>query len=323
MSMSFEEALNNNIISQSTYDMIPKACRCGSPLLFSDSLRELRCSNPKCREALAIRLKHFVDYNNLSLTFDDCYLLTERLNIVSPYQLVMLKDAVANKLITTADILKIYKVTDEITELLTKEFYIYQLLEMCGIHEISSIASKIAFGFNTMDELYNEIDNTQVAFINDRLGIVTSDSCTLSLDVYNKLLKIKEELYLGEALFKIKEYNNRLHIAFCDKVSPYVNKSELLSYLKSTFSFTFVHRVLIDDTTDILIKHLDNTTSRYRNARLINDKFVAEQVNNNMLKLAEVGAPVEGQLKPQGTKIYITTTEELIRRLTVLEHGHK
>lgn len=323
MSISFEEALNNDIISQSTYDMLPKVCRCGSPLLFSDSLREIKCSNPKCKEALATRLKAFADYNNLSLTYDDCYLLTERLNIVSPYQLIMLKDAVANKLITTADILKIYKVTDEITEVVNSEFYIYQLIEMCGIHDISRVAYKIASGFNTMDELYNEVDNTQVAFINDRLGITTSDSCTLSLEIYNMLLKIKEELYLGEALLNIKTYSNRLHIVFCDTVCPYVNKSELLSYLNNKFSYTFVHRSLIDDSTDILVKHLDCTTSRYRNARLINDKYVAEQVNNNELKLSEVGTPVEGQLKPRGTKIYITGIEELIKRLTVLEHSHK
>lgn len=323
MSISFEEAVGNNIISKATYDMIPKTCRCGSPLLFNDSLREIRCSNPKCKEALAIRLKLFADYNKLSLTYDDCYLLTEKLNIVSPYQLLMLKDAVSNKLITTADILKIYKIVEEIDEVLKKEFYIYQIVEMCGSHHISKIAHKISFGFNSMEELYSEIDNAQVAFVNDRLGIVTSDSCTLSLDIYNKLLKLKEELYLGEAILKVKEHPDRLHIAFCDTVRPYVNKSELLNHLNNTFHYTFVHRALIDDTTDILIKHLDGTTSRYRNARLINDKFVAEKVNNNELKLNEVGAPVEGKIKPRGTKIYITTIEDLIRRLKVLEHSNK
>lgn len=321
--MSFEEALKNNIISQSTYDMLPKVCRCGSPMVFSDSLREIRCSNAKCKEDLAVRLKAFVDYNNISLTYDDCYLLTERLNIVSPYQLLMLKDAADNKIITTADILKIYKVIEELTELTNREFYIYNLIEMCGIPDISRIAYKLAFGFNSMDELYNEIDNTQVAFINDRLGIVTSDSCTLSLDIYNKMLKLKEELYLAEALLSTKSHENRIHIVFCDTSTPYVNKSECLEYLNNTFKYTFVHKSLIDDNTDVLIKHSENPTSRYRNARLINDKFVAEQVNSNILKLSEVGAPVEGQLKPCGIKIYITTVEDLIKRLIVLEHSNK
>ena len=77
-----------------------------------------------------------------------------------------------------------------------KEFKVWELLELSG--EVGEVAKTIGYGFSSVMELYREVENGQLAFVNERLGIETLDSCIFSIDLYNKLLKIKDEVIFAE-----------------------------------------------------------------------------------------------------------------------------
>lgn len=318
MSITFDEAYSNGLISQKVLKMVPKQCMCGSVLTFSDSLRELKCIEPNCKGKILNRITEFCEYNKLPLSYDSILAITEKLGIVSPYQLLMLKDAYAVKSITRVDVPNILSVIKSIESIRATEIKLYQILEMCGINSIRLIARKIAKGFNTTEELFNEIENGQLAFINERLGINNLDSCILSIDVYNTLLNLKEELIFAESLMTIQYNTDRLFIAFNDNVEPFVNKSELIEYLNYKYKKEFVHTTLINDRTDVLIMHIETVTSKYRTARLLNDEVTAKQVNTGELKLTDAGKIIDTDLKPLGQKIYIVSLSTFLERLDKL-----
>lgn len=319
MSISIDEAYSNNLISQKTIKMLPKFCACGSTLRFSDSLRELKCTVPNCRGKILNRITDFCDYNNIELSYDSILAIVDKLGIVTPYQILMLKDAYENKGISRVDVSNILSVIKTIDALRNTQMEFYKLLEMCGLNGIKKIAKKIAYGFNNTDEFFNEVENGQLAFINDRLGVTNLDSCILSIKVYNTLLSIKEELIFAESLVNIKQNDERIFIAFNDNVEPFVNKSELIDYLNYTYTKQFVQITTITDITDVLIRHTtDVTTAKYRTARLINDEATARKVNSGELTLNEADKIIPGQLKPMGQKIYITTLDTFIKRLDEL-----
>ena len=125
-------------------------------------------------------------------------------------------------------------------------------------------------------------------------------------------------MIFAESLVNIEKNDERIFIAFNDNVEPFVNKSELIDYLNYTYTKQFVQITTITEVTDVLIRHTDVNTAKYRAARLMNDEATARKVNSGELALNEADKIIPGQLKPMGQKIYITTLETFINRLDEL-----
>jgi len=249
---------------------------------------------------------------------DDLLNLIDDFDMVTPYQLLELDVLKAKGLVSDALVENLDSVVKRIEDVKSSEVEIYEVLSWCGVDNVATIAKQLAFGFNNFDEFYNEIDRAQVSFINERLGIKTPETCVLTHKIYNNLIDIRDELFYAESMLKIKKHDNRLFIAFNDNCGQYLNKTEILTYLNDTFQYVFVHTELVNDRTDILIKHLDQSNYKYRNARLINERSIAEKVNSHEILLEEADKFLPGQLKPLGHKIYIDNTDNLVNRLKLL-----
>ena len=320
MSISLTEALDNNIISDKIVKVMPKKCIYGNEIVFSDSLKNIECSKKECKCKDIYRIKQFCSKLDIKISILDIKNIVNKLGIISPYQMLLIDEAYDNNMITSADSNCIGDLVQKIKKLKTEEYYLYEIIELCGIPKIDTIAYNMAFGFENIDELYNEIEVGQLSFINDRLGVTTSDSCILSLDILKTLNDIKEELIFAESIVKIKKYKkNRLFIAFNDNVEPYINKQEALDMLNNKFNYTFVHVSVISNTTDILIKNYDNTTNKFRAARLVNDRLIAEQINIGSIELNDIGKFRDKELKPIGSKIYIGSMQDIIDRLNYIK----
>lgn len=317
MGISFKEATQNKLISDNIIKIIPTKCRCGKPLEFNDSLRELKCTDKHCIYNLLDRLIEFCIKANLQIKENELKSLATKLKIVTPYQLLMLDEVMQEGIIDNNDIHSLNDVAQTIQEIKQKDYNLYNIAELCGILTIERVAYKIFNGFVSFEEAFEEIETGQISFINERLGIKSSDSSILSIEVYNKLLSLKEELIFGETQLKIKELNKkRLKIAFTDSVSPFVNKGELIDKFNNTYNYYFTLVTTITESTDILVKNsLDTNTNKYRAARLINDKFIADSMNNGDITLKDIGKTEKNKLKPIGSKIYIDTLENVTLRL--------
>lgn len=311
------DAYRNKVLTESLR-FIPKVCRCGQDLELNDSLNLLRCSNTKCHSYTVSRSRYICDKLGLDFSTDDLLNLMDVVDIESPYQLLELDGLRTCGAISDSTVEHLDTVAKKIEDIKNTEVEIYEVLSWCGIESVSIIAKQIAKGFNSFDEFYSEIDRAQVCFINERLGIKSPEACVLAHKIYQSLLYIRDELFYAESLLKIKKHDNRLFIAFNDNCGQYLNKTEVLNYLNDTFDYMFVHTELVNDRTDILIKHLDQSNYKYRNAMLINEKSIAEKVNSHEIALDEADKFVAGQLKPLGHVIYIDNVENLINRLKLL-----
>lgn len=313
MGISYEELTNNQIMSQKVIDILPMKCKCGSKLVFSESLRRLVCSNPDCTYSLIRKLYRLCMKLNISIRYEDAIEIVKRLKIFSPFQIFYLQDAYDNGLIDNSVIPNIENVITEINAARQVEYKAWQILDMSG--EIGAVTKTVGYGFSSVVEMYKEIENGQLSFINERLGIETLDSCIFSIDLYNRLLKIKDEAIFAEQMLNITKYDEPIYIAFNDSAYPYLNKQECIDKLQEMFNKTFVHIGTISDNTDILVKNTTTSSQKYRAAMLINDAYSADLVNNGDIEIQDIGKVRAEELKPIGHKILIGSLEGIIKRL--------
>lgn len=316
MGISFNEVVKNNLISEKAVKLLNNRCKCGCELEFSDSLKELKCTNPNCKAGIVGRITNM--FSLLGIEYDDNYIYTivDKLDIVTPYQMFILRDVVEQGILDINIVPELESLIQKLEEIKLNEYFIYQIVRLCGIEEITKVAYRLFYGFEELDDALDEIETGQVAFINERLGVKSSEGSVLSVEIYNILLSLKEELIFAESQFKIKKYDRKIiRIAFADGTSPFVNRGELLDYLNNTYNYIFLNITTIKDNTDILVRNFDNTSNKLRAAQLINDKFVANKMNNGEISLDDIDKLDENSYKPIGSKVYIDNLENVIKAL--------
>lgn len=318
MGVTFREAIDNELITDYTLKLLPSTCKCGEQIEFNDSLRIIHCTGETCVYKILDRLINFCEYNNINISNEKLLNMINTLDIITPYQLIMLNEAYEHNLISDID-----DIVDSINKIKSKDFYLYEIVSMCGIPNITKVAEQLFNGFNTIDDAFSEIEQGQLTFINERLGIKDIDNSVFSMDIYKELLQLKEELIFAETQFKIIRYSKVVKIAFCDNVLPFYNKRELIKYLDSTFGLKFNHIVCINDTVDILVRNFDISNNKVRIASVINDKYRAELLNTHKYEIYDLDKFNSNEIKPIGKKIYITSLEDLLKRLEVITHGEQ
>lgn len=316
MSISITEAENNKLISSKAISLLPKKCLCGNELSFSDSLKKLQCSNINCKATILYRCKTFCKKTDLDITESELIGIIEKLSLITPYQLLQLDAVYKEKLINKSDIQDIDNIIQKLNYIKSNEYFMYQIIELSGIEEINSIAKKLFYGFNSIDEIFEEIEASRVIFFNERLGIRSSDSTIISVEIYNKIMSIQEELIFAETQFKVKKHKNVLRIVFADNnIGNFINKAELIEYLEDRYDYTILHVSNICNNTDILIKNGGISSTKARIARTINEKHIAEQINSGKISLNDIGKFETNKLKPIGSIVYIDTLEHILDRL--------
>jgi hypothetical protein len=319
MSISVREVLDNELMSEGTLRGIPTRCKCGAPMVFNDSLRNIQCSNKKCKYKLVSRIKRFAKITNINIDDSIALELIQYLGIVTPYQILMIDQVVEANKQSVRNIHNILEIANGIKKYKSTKHKIYEVAALCGISTIENIAKQLFEGFNSLDDVYNELDKCQVSYISDRLGIHNNDCAQFSVDIYNKLIELKDEMMFGEAQLEIDEYPNKMDIVITDNVLPFINKSEYIEFLNSKYNICFNMTTSVSDNTDILISNSTPASNKMHSATVINNRYVANEMNQNKLNLSDINKKVDGELKPLGVKVLICTSNELETRLNELE----
>lgn len=320
MSISYTDVKSNELISDSILKLIPRTCNiCGRELQFSDSLKMVQCTNKNCKGKILKRCLLFNRTLGIEISTQDLIQIIGKLNIITPYQLLMIDEVMDSGIYDFCDIQNIDKAIQIIKKLKQEEHFIYNIVEWCGIEELSKIAQKILYGFNSIEEVYEEIDSSRVIFLNERLGIRSSDSTIISVEIYNLILAIKEELIFAETQLKIRKHKNVVRLAFSDSnIGHFINKAELIQYLEYTYDISVLHISSINSYTDILIKNGSSSNTKLRIARTINEKYIADSINNGEFNLDDIGKFEDNKLKPIGSIIYIDKLDNILDRLDIL-----
>lgn len=123
----------------------------------------------------------------------------------------------------------------------------------------------------------------------------------------------------AETQLKIRKHKNVVRLAFSDSnIGHFINKAELIQYLEYTYDISVLHISSINSYTDILIKNGSSSNTKLRIARTINEKYVADSINNGEFNLDDIGKFEDNKLKPIGSIIYIDKLDNILDRLDIL-----
>ena len=219
-------------------EILPTTCEtCGSPLMISDTLTGLQCSNPRCKDKLIMRTKavckslNITDFGESTISkFIDYYGVTNHLNMFDLREGLILSDEVSDKVSE--------KVIRQIEQ--HKDFLLWEFVQVANLPFIQTSARKVFQGYRNLTEAYADIEEGGVAFIQEKLGIAKDGDVSLqAIKIYNTLIEFKEDLLEGEELVNIINLDGvrELNVVCSDQVGGgFRKKPEFYSYVKEHYS---------------------------------------------------------------------------------------
>lgn len=275
MAVTFDEVANNGIINNEVLKWIPRNCKCGAQIKFSDSITQVMCSNKNCYCTLSARIRYLIDALGIpKVNNEELEKFVRDKGLISPYQFMIIGQIEKEN----TGISNIDDVVESVTSLLNREFTIEHIVTMGNHRYIDKVAFDIFAGYKDFKEAYSDIDKGQLALVADKLGVYSSEATIIPMLIYNELIDKKDELIFAGEIFKIKNEGEPIRIAVVSCVSDYTNKYGLITKLSKDFKKRFVISSIVDDKTNILICEGNTESVKYRNATLINKKYGYDKI---------------------------------------------
>lgn len=324
MGITLQEAIDNQLISEGVLNVIPHTCGCGSPIEFTDSLKQIYCSNPRCFYKVAARLeamaKKLRGPNGECCEGwgeSTCVTVCKEYKLESPYQVFQLDKLVANG--ATSSTPAFEKKVASICNPELRKVELWKVVELAGIPSIESIAYKIFGGYHNFTEAYKDIEEGQVPFIAYKLGLKNSETSVMAVKVYKTLLDYKDEILYGEKQFDIYEPTGKtLYMCITGGVNGFRNKSEFVQYINKRYSGK-INAMLMNSVTtqvEILVADGDTGSNKFKTATRLNSKYMEKGLEKGSFSQSELGKFKNPKdMHPVGELIYIATSKEVIDRL--------
>lgn len=318
MGITLQQVRENNLLSDDVLDCIPETCECGAPIEFTDSLRQIYCSNPRCTYKVAARLEAMAKHMKADGWGEStCVTVCKEYKLISPYQVFLLEDLVKNG--ATSDVAAFEKKVNSICDRAKRRVELWEVVRLAGIPSIETIAYKIFNGYDNFAEAFSDIESGQVPFVAEKLGLKNSDGGVMAVNIYNTLLQYKDEILFGETQFDIyKPQGRTLYMAITGGVAGFRNKSEFVNYLKARY-LGKINPMLMNSVTsqvEILIADNDTNSNKYKTANRINSKCIEKGLASGEFTQAEIGTfKKTTDLHPIGEQVLITDSESVIERL--------
>lgn len=324
MGVSLQEVIDNQLISEDVLNVIPHNCSCGAPIGFTDSLRQIYCTNPRCYYKVASRLeamaKKLRGPNGECCEGwgeSTCVTVCKEFRMISPYQVFQLEGLVAKG--ATSSVSAFEKKVKSICNPELRKVELWKVVELAGIPSIESIAYKIFGGYHSFTEAFNDIESGKVPFIANKLGLKNSDTSVMAVNVYNTLLEYKEEILYGERQFDIYEPTGKtIYMCITGGVPGFRNKSEFIRYINDRYNGK-VNAMLMNSVTsqvEILVSDPNSTSNKHKNAIKLNNKFLDKGIKSGQFDESKIGTfKSDKDIHPIGELIFIGDSNEVIERL--------
>jgi NAD-dependent DNA ligase len=324
MGITIQEVIDNQLISEDVLNIIPHTCSCGSPIEFTDSLRQIYCSNPRCFYKVAARLEAMAKKMRgpngeccEGWGESTCITVCKTFKMISPYQVFQLEDLLAKGV--TCDVPAFEKKVKSICNPELRKVELWKVVELAGIPSIESIAYKIFGGYHNFTEAFADIESGQVAFIANKLGLKNSESSVMAVNIYKTLIEYKDEILYGEKQFDIYEPTGKtLYMCITGGVSGFRNKSEFVQYINKRYGGK-VNAMLMNSVTtqvELLVVDGDTGSNKFKTATRLNAKYLEKGLEKGDFTSDEVGEfRNEKDLHSIGELIFIGNSHEIIDRL--------
>ena len=318
MGITLKEVIDNELLSEDVLRYIPHTCSCGAEVEFTDSLRQIYCSNPRCFFKIAARLEAMAKHMKADGWGEStCVTVCQEFKLKSPYQVFLLEKYINDG--GSSGVPAFEKKVKSICDPSKRRVELWEVVKLAGIPSIETIAYKIFNGYDSLKDAFVDIENRQVPFIAEKLGLKNIDGSVMAVNVYNTLMQYKEELLFGETQFTIyKPTGQTMYIAITGGVNGFRNKSEFVNYIKARYNGK-LNPMLLNSVTsevDILIADGDTASNKFKTANRINSRYVEKGLASGMFRSEDIGKfKGETDLHPIGEKVFITDSISVFERL--------
>lgn len=277
--ITYLDVLENNLIDSDILEFIPSTCECGAGIEFTESLKQIACSNPRCYFKIASRLESMC--KNLQVDGfgeSSCIDIVKHFNLISPYQSLMLKNMDCDK------VPAFKKKIDSLIEKLNKEYELWEIVSFGNIPSIDSIAYKIFGKYNTLEDAYKDIETLQVPYVASLLGHSTG---VMAHNIYNTLIEYKNELLFAEKYLCVKKnIQNKIIIAITGSVDGYSTKASYVAKLNSLLGdkAKVIRKDSVSKEIDYLVCDGGTNSNKYKTAL----KLIENGANIEILSSAEL-----------------------------------
>lgn len=273
MGITRQEVYENELISDELLDIIPEICPvCGSEIEFTDSLKQIYCTNKRCSLKIAARLESMAKAMKADGWGEStCLEVVQYFNLKSPYQIFVVGEQGLNCPYVSAFSKKIASICDP----KKRKVKLWEVVRLAGIPSIETIAYKIFDGYSSLSEAYEDIEAYEVPFIADKLGLRNAETGVMAVNIYNTLMEYKGELLFGEQKFDVYTPTGiPMTIAITGSVEGYHNKGEFIQYINSRYAGK-INAMLMNSVTsqvNVLIADNDTSSNKYRTACRLKEK---------------------------------------------------
>ena len=322
MAISLNEVKENELLPDYIVREIPKTCECGAEIVFSNSLKQAYCSNEDCYLKVTARLYQMAKMIGLTnLSEETCKKICKTYRLTSPYQLLLLEQVIDEGITVDLDI---KTVIDDLKKL-NKSYRLWEIVKMSCIDGIEAVAEKLFSGYNNLSAAFDDIEFDKASFIAEKLGIKNSESSVLAVNIYNQLMKHKDELLFGETQFDIIENKGKqLYISIDGYIKGFKNKSEYIHYINKAFGHKFNIMLVntVSNQLDVLVVDKDISSNKVKAATKINNDYLEECIRTGKINPEDAGNVLDADgIKYVGELIAVLNSEEFIDRLQEMTGG--
>ena len=325
MSIKINDIRENELLPGYIVDIIPNKCECGAEIVLTNSLKQAYCSSDTCYVKIANRMYKMAQKLNLSsVTIDICKYICKNYEISSPYQLFLMEQVLENEDNKQDEPKGFRQAINDISGR-DKNMSLWEVVDLSCIPDIEMVAKKLFYGYNSIGDAFDDIEYDKASFIAEKLGIKSSETSVLAVNIYNQLMEHKDELMFGETQFSIID-NERdtIYIAIDGYIEGFKNKSEFIHYLNKLLDYKV--NILITNTVstqlDILVADKDIASNKVKAATKINNDYAEECIQSGKFSYDEIGKfENTSDLHPIGEVIAIVSSKELIERLKDMTGG--
>lgn len=317
MSLDRETVFEHGLIDENVLAEIPETCECGGEIMFTDTVRQIFCSNPHCTYKVAARLEKMAKMMQADGWGESaCQQICRQYKMISPFQVFLLENRAD---IVNTGVAGINKKVENICDRGKRSIYLWELVKYAGIPNIEQTAYKIFTGYPTIEDAYKDIEAGQVIFVAEKLGIKNKESAVMALEIYNNLMAYKDELVFGESQFDIKkESGSKLKIAITGGVFGFNNKSDFIKFINKRYNgeLNAMLASSVSSSVDILVADGDTSSNKFNSALKINQKYIDKGISDGTINPADIGKfKNERDLHPIGEAIMIGEHDKVIERL--------
>lgn len=220
--------------------LLPENCNtCGSIMQITETLTSLQCSDPRCPAKVVQRILAIcteLEIKQFGEKAAEKFL--QEAGTANPLDIFYLPTVEGE--FETISLSVVRNLQEQISDVLEREFALWEFVKLANLPGVQNSARKLLSGYSDLGEFYDDLNDGGVWFVQERLGIQTGDTVSLSATkVYASMLEFEEELMSVVELFTIKNLQDvkELNVVCSDQVGGgFKTKNAFYNAVREEFS---------------------------------------------------------------------------------------